>query len=315
MCMAFTLLTFVWGVHAGASVQPILFNYEDNSITARGENVSLLELLHRISQSASIDIYVLDTIPEYITVDFSRKSLEDVLRALLRGCNYAVAYYGENRDQSTVYLGQNFEPAHKQHLAAKLHHTPAGTRTKKGNPLGGRSETTVAFAPRKASRELPGAGRDILGQPESETPYTSASLDSLTKNQRSHVHGQSGASAGPYSENNSSYVGSGGVVTETVHLAQGSSEQTTTNASVDNATTDPEDEHVPSPTASTEPLPGESRQDFYERMIAMLEDRIASGLSDQHYEFWSQKKDPRFVRDDRMYLHYYRARLEKIQQQ
>jgi hypothetical protein len=173
----------------------------------------------------------------------------------------------------------------------------------------------VAFAPRKADTELPGAGRDILAQPDSETPYTSASLDSLTRNQRSPVHGQSGASAGPYYENNSLYVGNGGVLAETAHLDQGSNEQTTTNSSVDNATTDPEDEHVPPSTPSTAPLPGESRQDFYERMIAMLEDRIASGLSDQHYEFWSQKKDPRFIRDDRIYLHYYRARLKKIQQQ
>jgi hypothetical protein len=67
-------------------------HYKDEFLSVDIRNTSLTDVLESISKSADIDIYVFDGGNSTITSSFSGRSLQDGLRSILKGVNYAIEY-------------------------------------------------------------------------------------------------------------------------------------------------------------------------------------------------------------------------------
>ncbi len=76
-------------------------SYRDGSLTMEAKNASLVDLLEAIAQTAGIDIFVgqgFHPAGGRMACNFSGEPLENVLRSLLRGFNYAAVYVKEGDD-------------------------------------------------------------------------------------------------------------------------------------------------------------------------------------------------------------------------
>lgn len=69
-----------------------------------------------------------------------------------------------------------------------------------------------------------------------------------------------------------------------------------------------DDEAVPEESAES----SFAREDYLRYQIDKLTARIESGYSDRQYEFWAQKKDPKYVTNDRDLLARYEQELRAI---
>jgi len=85
-------LSLIFAVNAFALASGTV-EYEDGRFSIHGNKISFLALIKEMSSKADIDIYIVDsTLPEYVTFDFSDRTMHDTFREVLRGCSYAVVY-------------------------------------------------------------------------------------------------------------------------------------------------------------------------------------------------------------------------------
>jgi len=141
------LVVFSTCSFAKASVGPQVFEYRDGLISLKGDGLSLLPLLQRISESTGIQILVFGPLSPYpVSVDMIDKPVEEALKSILRGYSYAAIYSdGSAGGVNIISTGQAplFAPeveegvgnvdrtSREQTPAAQDHEAIAG----KGNPL------------------------------------------------------------------------------------------------------------------------------------------------------------------------------------
>jgi hypothetical protein len=85
---------------AGAIVKPGV-KYAGGNLTLEVKSASIGEVLETIARTAGVDIYVargMQTMGEKITVQIAGLPLEDAIRQILRGYNYAAIYTKEGDD-------------------------------------------------------------------------------------------------------------------------------------------------------------------------------------------------------------------------
>ncbi|OEU61199.1 MAG: hypothetical protein BA867_04465 [Desulfobacterales bacterium S5133MH16] len=87
------LVVFSTCSFAKASAEPEVFKYKDGFISLKGDGVSFLPLLQRISESTGIQIVIVSHLnPSSISVDMTDKPIEEALKSILKGYSYAAIY-------------------------------------------------------------------------------------------------------------------------------------------------------------------------------------------------------------------------------
>ena len=87
------LVVFSTCSFAKASAEPEVFKYKDGFISLKGDRVSFLPLLQRISESTGIQIVIVSSLnPSSISVDMTDKPIEEALKSILKGYSYAAIY-------------------------------------------------------------------------------------------------------------------------------------------------------------------------------------------------------------------------------
>lgn len=99
---------FILFLHAGvmAGTSPEL-DYKDGKLEINAINAPLMPILESLAQKADLEIFVSDELgPLTISAQFTDKELEDGLRTMLRGINYALVYRksGDSWPVSKVYI-------------------------------------------------------------------------------------------------------------------------------------------------------------------------------------------------------------------
>lgn len=78
---------------AKSSAELEVFDYKDGLISLKGDGVSFLPLLQRISESTGIQIVIVSHLnPSSISVDMTDKPIEEALKSILKGYSYAAIY-------------------------------------------------------------------------------------------------------------------------------------------------------------------------------------------------------------------------------
>ena len=99
----FSLLTFLTaGVHA--VVQELSVVYADGRLTVRAENVSLEDVLERISKEAGLTLLLTGPSQTPVTADFAAVDLEEGIRRLVRGWSSIFYYARTGSDADDVRL-------------------------------------------------------------------------------------------------------------------------------------------------------------------------------------------------------------------
>jgi len=142
------LVVFSTCSFAKASVGPQVFEYRDGLISLKGDGLSLLPLLQRISESIGIQILVFGPLsPRAVSVDMIDKPVGEALKSILRGYSYAAIYSSDgsaggvniiSTGQALLFAPEGEEgvgnvdrTSREQTSAVQNHEAIAG----KGNPL------------------------------------------------------------------------------------------------------------------------------------------------------------------------------------
>lgn len=94
--MIMTFWCFIAGGIAGAAVKNA--GYKDGALSLEAANASVSELLEAIARTAGIDVFIArghQPAGDRKTMKIEGQSVEDVLRSILRGQNYAAVYVKE----------------------------------------------------------------------------------------------------------------------------------------------------------------------------------------------------------------------------
>ncbi len=116
MLIFFALLFFA--VEAMAGIGPDVA-YTDGKLEVNAQDAPLIPLLESLARAAGIEIFVSDELePVTVSASFTNMKMEDGLRSVLKGLNYAFVYSkkGDSWPVSSIYI----YPANKQ--SGKLVH-------------------------------------------------------------------------------------------------------------------------------------------------------------------------------------------------
>lgn len=80
-------------LQAAVDTKKHMVNFNENQLSVTADRVPLTDLLEEISDRASIEVFVSEDVqPDSVTVNIANRSLEDALKMILRGYNYAGIY-------------------------------------------------------------------------------------------------------------------------------------------------------------------------------------------------------------------------------
>ena len=94
------LVAFSVILPANAAIRPGV-KYGGGNLTLEAKNATVGEILENIARTAGVDVFIargFQTATEKMTVSFDGEPLEDVVRQILRGYNYAAIYEKEGND-------------------------------------------------------------------------------------------------------------------------------------------------------------------------------------------------------------------------
>ena len=275
------LVVFSTCSFAKVSVGPQVFEYRDGLISLKGDGLSLLPLLQRISESTGIQILVFGSLSPYpVSVDMIDKPVEEALKSILRGYSYA-AIYSDGSAGGVNIIGAR----------------------------GGR-ETNLLVTSQKnrVSRiDLPPTSVSSTGQaplfaPEEEEGV--GNVDRTSRDQTAAVqnHEEIAGKGNPLPSELRTYIGSNkGAERPVIYVP---TQSVGTRARQQTEAVGQQTEAIARAAMAT-------REGGYSVFIEELERRIESGQSDRDYELWSRIKGPRYVEHDRVRLERYRELLDR----
>lgn len=260
--------------------------YENGSLSLTAHSVSLITLLQEIAEATNIRIVTASRIAgdQIIEADIRNKSLREVLHALLNGHSYLV-HYNSTPSQNRL------------HLIAGSALTPGG-----GPP------------PASAEGSLP-ATLAAPAASHSQKKFSPALKDtSVTRSFPKKIVRQTSFPAVD-KEVQWSTAQNGGPGRMPVSRAPGAGDGTISSANVNEGANPKGLDTIAEDPALLEQAALEKnwkREDFLRHTIDLLSEKIKSGLSDQHYELWIQRKDKRYITHDRELLENYERELDTL---
>ena len=114
------LVVFSTCSFAKASAEPEVFKYKDGFISLKGDGVSFLPLLQRISESTGIQIVIVSHLnPSSISVDMTDKPIEEALKSILKGYSYAAIYSDGSAGRVNVIIARGSRKTNPRVTAQK----------------------------------------------------------------------------------------------------------------------------------------------------------------------------------------------------
>ena len=271
------LMVFSTCNFAKASVKPEILEYRNGLISIKGDGLSLLPLLQKISESTGIQIVVFCPLsPRAVSVDMVDKPVEQAFRSILRGYSYAAIYSDASAGGVNIITargGREINPNVRNSNDQNLLTNPSATSRKE------KEESSTGQAQLFVPEWKEGAGNVDR---RTSREQTSAALDHGAIDQRAMIQKEI------KKEQGEPKAGTGKPDTEQTGVAQ---EQTEAIRQIRAA--------------------GATREERIRYQIEKLERRIESGRSDWDYGIWSGIKGPMYVEHDQVRLERYRELLDK----
>lgn len=297
-----------------------LVEYQRGLVDIRGSDTPIVVLLEELSHKAGIHIFLFDSIEnERFPNQIVQKDLDNALRILLKGHNYAVLYNHEKETPAT-HGSRDKQPQFP--VFERI-----GVTLLKQNSD---SKTDLAFLSRQ---QAPGSGNfrnpPYKGSsPAGDLPYTASGQADIP----GEPVGGSGKGRNPLSRHPETNADSRGAGTygdpppesssAGNHTAQAAG-STYTSYAGGAAGTLPAGEDPSYETASDSQYPvypnsysqgahgPGSREDYIRNQIAYLEHRIAEGLSDADYERSKAFRDERYLTHDKEKVEFLKKSLDQ----
>jgi hypothetical protein len=295
-----------------AAAQHLL--YERERLTIRTELTPLVELVQEIAATAGLGI--ITATPMYgdqlVSADIEAAPLVKTLAGLLDGCNYLI-FFSANGPSRGLHLlsGTSVAPAGEKLLVltgrgAGLRMVKSGFSPAAAKPV--RAAATSADASAAGAALPPLSLRSSPGQPlKRRTPDSGPA--------------KGGISSGPLTFRKKKGEKSDMPNRETFHQPAGAIEKKLSLSGRDSVWDGEAGDGMADSLAdaagnvaeTAEPFDFSfAREDYLRYQIDKLTERIESGDSDRHYEFWAQKKDPKYITSDRDLLARYEQELRTL---
>jgi hypothetical protein len=271
---------------AWASPGKMVLALDDGRFTVKGNQVPIADLLQEISEASGARIFLFDPIETTrINVDLEARDLQEVLRTILRGHNYALLF-GDTEAEKGLRMMVAREHSELQPGQAVV------TKKLRDGP---------SLSTRRLSSSLQRNRR--MGSPNSVRRVTKRDF------------GRGSAEAGNQNSTMEQRKSVRGVrkTFETRSAASGQSSKEVALTSTEK-TAGEQSQMVDAPVQTdASPSPSlASREDQIIQMIETLEWRIESGQSDRDYDKWAGIKGSRFVQHDEERLAYYEMELQRL---
>lgn len=285
------LVIFLTCNFAKASAGPEVFEYRDGFISLKGDGLSLLSLLQRISESAGIELLVVGPVsPRPVTLDMIDKPVEEALRSILRGYSYSAVYSDGSAGRVNIIGargGSKTNPNARNSNDQNLLTNPLVTSQKE------KEESSAGQALPFASEE-----RECVGNVDRSTSgYQTSAVENHEAIAQKVIAQRSIAQSKTNREQSELKPGlekAGTEQTEATEQAEAAEQQSEAT----------EQAEVIARAASA------TRERGYSVFIEELERRIESGQSDRDYEIWTGIKAPIYVEHDQVRLERYRELIE-----
>ncbi len=301
----------------------------DGLVSIRCDNRPVLQVLDEIADKADLEIYLFDSLEKAsANGEFVDEPVQNVLRRLLRGCDYAVIYASGAGDASGVRLVEGGTGASKGRVSSRRR--SSGSRrsvTARRQMSGTRSgRPTPASARGAAPMGSGNASRTPVQGTQESTPGTWGTVTRGTRGGGGFMGG-GGNSGASDSAADSLSAGSVDSVETPGGTTGGTSASGVPGQPSESAGNRPVPQSPGLPPDRPDPYsqPGDDtntnnpaedgvsqREAFLNRQIGMLESRIANGASDRDYAKWSSIKGEKYVTHDSERLQYYQNELDAL---
>ena len=288
LVLSVSMVLFIFSGNIGAAALPVSLSYDQGLVSIESKT-SVVSILKTLADEAEIEIYIAEKFRDYSNEhEFSRRPLGEVLAKLLKGYNYAVIYSDASLNPRGVYSYTELDRFYPVDQAG----------------------ADVRYAPKTMGKRLSVA---IQG---SRNSGDSKGEGGMGENRSSRLS-EDGTGGPDQTDRNDLETGSGtrtdsgnSIAYTTTDSGQSSSSVETSLTGTSDSTTSSTDStdsanSVTLTTAETE-SDIENDQDLTSQKIAaleyqieQLEEEIASGKADAFYEFWSSKKDSKYVYNHR----------------
>ncbi|MDY6989276.1 MAG: hypothetical protein SWQ30_14600 [Thermodesulfobacteriota bacterium] len=139
MAVISLLLFFLVG-HTEAGLEPTYVEFKDDLVTVRGNQADVFSVLEEISEWVGAQVFVFDGITQHnVRVHFVDRPAEEVVKALLKGHNYAIIYSSGPSPLTGVYvLGGTGRDTKRVGPGTRISRAPQGTggMDREGSALG-----------------------------------------------------------------------------------------------------------------------------------------------------------------------------------
>jgi hypothetical protein len=89
-------------LYAQNSDQTIRISYDDNLISIFAEDADMEKVLFKLADEAKILVSLPDTLDKKLTLRLNEATLDEALKRLLSGFNFAMIYSGSNKNQTLI---------------------------------------------------------------------------------------------------------------------------------------------------------------------------------------------------------------------
>lgn len=299
-------LQLIFSGNLGAAVLPVSLNYDRGLVSLEGKT-SVVSILKILADKAEIEIYIAEKFRDYSNeLAFARRPLGEVLEKLLKGYNYAVIYSENSINPREVYSYTELDSFYPVDQAGSDTRYTSQKTVKSRSPAVQDDEDSGAIK-NKNKRNLK---KDRFSQTlEADAGGNAGLLNPAGVNTKVRtVSGNKTKSGRSFIQNS--------VADTTINSGQGGTDLETDSMETSystNATMQDSDQTYYQTSQSDVGMESTFQQiTVLEYQIEQLEEDISSGRADEFFEYWSSKKDPKYVYNHREDLAGKQKKLEQL---
>lgn len=293
--------------------------YEHDRLSLNAEMTPLVQLVEEIAAAAGCEIVTASTLyaDQLVTADIKDWSVVKVMQALLAGTNYLILFSPDVPRQGLYLLsGTTSAPAGEKLLVLTEEgrryqpvpgDVPADAKGQAGAGVFARGKAASALPPRLRSPGImSGRGQKYPFDAMRENLFLPAGVNEKKEEK---IDMQTRETSYPEAAAAEKHVTAMNGTDSTFVDDDGEGRAESGDATPPYDSLPDDSDAIPEESADV----SFAREDYLRYQIDKLTERIESGYSDRQYEFWSQKRDPKYVTNDRELLARYEQELRAME--
>lgn len=272
---------------SSASVNTPVLEYDNGMVSCSSNGISIISFLENLADISHIEIYVSTKLQDTVLpVDFQQLPVMEAVSRLLKGYSFALIYSGNSQGSGKVYL---YDKRNRE-----FGDTGSSLSSSKSMAADKRAMSSENEVPEGFDQKETSSNRKYMVVSGNSTP------NNFIRGGRNEGSKKSTASERHVDQDSYGNVSANSNNTSIISESQNSSKALSTEEidPVQSGNTQSDDSQL---LQSAGDYGYDSSDQMAQREAALinkireLENDIESGEADQFYDFWTQKKDPKFI--------------------